>query len=591
MKRLVFPEDLGMGAGEWTVARDIRVFNVASRDIYRAPAEPSYVCWAILWKERAKAGKGPGAVKLSFVEATGDKTAWPPTYNFNSRDIEYYLKTLVSKDGGETWSDTGWREDMDGLWIRNPDHHIRIVFELPDGTLLRNYCHTVEGRTTECYLTTYDEAKENAGEFFPFSHSEKITTYQKYASIWTSGDGGESWKEIHLFEDDPPLFLTAIHPLRDGTIVAMGAFRPSEADYNTWGGALVESRDGGKTWSEPIVVAENDDPLNPQGIGEECDFVELDDGRLLVIWRTDAAGSCMRQLYLERDGSGTWEATPARINPLFVHSGYPYMHRASDGTVFYYCHTSIKYSCDDGETWGQIPLGFSYYGQLMEVGPGRILAVTQKNIGDCPYPWKHDVSMRQTTFDYERIGVAEQRDEERTGALAALAVGEPTDFHVAFDMRLDAASGIAYQVAAETYRFVALAIPGNASRLPRGRAAAAQNVFLHIGKVEGDRTVVLRKIAVGKVMPGTWVELQVSRKGDSLTAACNVSAEEAWDVTYTCFRDEGAAAGGLGLFCNKSTAAFRNVRFSATAEPIRDNWLHRVDDTARIALDAGRAED
>jgi len=260
--------------------------------------------------------------------------------------------------------------------------------------------------------------------------------------------------------------------------------------------------------------------------------------------------------------------------------------------VFYYCHTSIKYSCDDGETWGEIPLGFSYYGQLTEVAPGRILAVTQKNIGDCPYPWKHDVSMRQTTFDYERIGVAEQRDEKRTGALAALAVGEPTDFHVALDMRLDAASGIAYQVAAGAYRFVALTVPGNASRLPRGRATTPQNAFLQIGKVEGGRTTVLRKIAVGKALPGKWVELQVSRKGDFLTAACSLGAEEeGWGETYTCVRDEGAGAGGLALFTNKSTAAFRNVRYSATPEAIRDNWLHRVDEATRIALDAGRAED
>ena len=595
MKFLNFPDDLTAREGIWNTAADIRISDVAVRDIYRAPVEPSYVCWAILWKERS------GLLKLSFTEATGDKTAWPPTYNFNSRDIEYYLKTLVSRDGGGTWTDTGWREDLDKLWIINPDHHIRHVFEMPDGTLMRNYCHTVEGRTSECRLTTYDESKENAGDFFPFRSAEKITAHQKFSSIWTSDSGGESWKEIHLFVDEPPLFLSAIHPLRDGVIVAMGAFRPSETDYSTWGGALVESADGGKTWSKPVVIARNDDRLNPQGIGEECDFVELDDERLLVNWRCDGAGTCHRQQYLQRDRSSRWQADPARINPLFPSSGYPYMNRAADGTVFYYCHASIKYSCDDGITWDEIPLGFSYYGQMTEVAPGRILAVTQMNIGDCSYPWKHDVSMRQTTFNYERVGVVEGRDEEKIGALAALDVGEPTDFHVAFDMRLDAASGIAYQVASDTCRFVALTLPGNASRLPGGRANTPQNAFLQIGKIEGGRTTVLRKIAVGKVMPGAWVELQVSRKGDFLTAACNISAEQDWaqawpegpvegDVTYTCFRDESPAAGGLALFANKSTAAFRNVRFSAIPEPIRDNWIHRVDRAARITLDAGRGD-
>ena len=91
MKVVKFAKGLENKTGSWQIKPDILVSNVAKRDIYRSPLEPGFVAWAILWKERS------GVLKLSFVEATGDQTAWSPTYNFNSRDIQQYLKTLVER--------------------------------------------------------------------------------------------------------------------------------------------------------------------------------------------------------------------------------------------------------------------------------------------------------------------------------------------------------------------------------------------------------------------------------------------------------------------------------------------------------------
>ena len=67
--------------GQWRTSEQIRISHMRKRDIYRSPLEPSFVAWAILWKEH------DGTLKLSFTEATGDLGAWPPTHNFNSRDI------------------------------------------------------------------------------------------------------------------------------------------------------------------------------------------------------------------------------------------------------------------------------------------------------------------------------------------------------------------------------------------------------------------------------------------------------------------------------------------------------------------------
>jgi len=584
-----FAKGLENKTGSWQIKPDILVSNVAKRDIYRSPLEPGFVAWTILWKERS------GVLKLSFVEATGDLTAWPPTYNFNSRDIQQYLKTLVSKDNGNTWKDTGWRESRDPLSTENSHHFIHHVFELPDGTLMRNRCHAIKGVTCPMHLPTYNEALEVNGNFFAFAQTEPIAAHPSFASIWTSSDRGKSWKEIYVFDKQPRLFLTAIHRISDGSIVALGTIRDDLARTIVQESVLTESKDEGKTWSTPLVVADNDDSLNPQGIDAECDFVELEAGKIFVVWRTGAPGSCFRQQIIQRDSQGIWKPGPAEINSFFLHSGYPYLHRASDGTIFYYCHTSMKYSCDQGVTWGEVKLGGAYYGQLTEVSPGKMLAITQRNIGDSPYPYKCDSTMLQTTFNYERVGIVEQTDSDAVNALAMLNVDKSKDFHIGMEIKLDAASGLAYQVEEGSFRFVAVTMPANTSRVSNSDKGKEQNVFLVVGKVEQGKTNILRKICVSQAICGAWAELQVSRHDTLLKCALKVPHDVANDkyrpARYICFKDEGADSGSLALFTNRSTGTFRNVRFSDSAGEFYSNWQLDPDEgTERIALDAGREE-
>lgn len=570
MRFLDFPDSLEAVSGDWRSIPDIRVSNIARREIYRPPVEPGFVCWAILWKEQS------GALKLSFTEATGDPAIWPPVMDFNAHDINYYLKTLVSEDAGETWTDTGWRENLDRLWEFNSDHHIRHVFELPDGTLVRNYCHCIEGVTAKMPRSLYDKNKEGASTHTFTRTSPIYDLNTKFGSIWTSDSGGRTWKETHIFDAVPSFFIQGIHPLRDGTIFALGGIMNIiSLDHADEKLAFSESKDGGRSWSEPRVLLEEDDVLNPQDMGDESDFVELADGSLFVISRT--AKGCFHQILIRRDADGEWRATPPEINHRMVHSGYPYMHRASDGTIFFYSHTSLVYSCDEGESWGNLPFGQAYYGQMTELSPGRMLCAVQRNIGDQPFPWRHDTSMRQTTFDYERVEVPRQFDTQAVGALAALRVGKQADFHLALEVQLSAASGIAYNVTESGYSFVALTMTVTRARLEEGAARVPQNVFVQIGEVDADTTRIHRKVCIGKAFEGSWVEFQLSREIDLMKAACSLSLADVWDATYHCFRDERKAAGTLALFTNKSAGGFRNVRFEPAALSVRENWLRPTD--------------
>jgi hypothetical protein len=269
------------------------------------------------------------------------------------------------------------------------------------------------------------------------------------------------------------------------------------------------------------------------------------------------------------------------------------MHKASDGTIFYYCDTEIRYTCDDGITWGSLPLGFAYYGQLLETRPGRILTVTQKNIGDCPYPWKHDTAMLQTCFDFERIGVVEQTDPAAVMAVGALE-GEYSDFHVYADIRADGECGLAFDVTEDGYGFAAVVIPCNEFRAPGRAGKAEQSAALVIGRCESGVVSISRRVGLGKITPGSWVEIQIDRSGDILKAA--VKAREGdWmtgqmPAAYLTIRCVPKSSGKLGFFTNHSTGAFKNVRISRESMEIRSNWRTSDEGVRRIALDAGKQD-
>ena len=105
MKALNFPEDHEPVVGNWRTTPDIAVSNVVTRDIYRSPLEPSYVSWAILWKERS------GALKLSFVEVCR-------TYYPEEVIPSVYLTPEIQQEMSTLYTDLhGYVEQMKAKWI------------------------------------------------------------------------------------------------------------------------------------------------------------------------------------------------------------------------------------------------------------------------------------------------------------------------------------------------------------------------------------------------------------------------------------------------------------------------------------------
>ncbi|MCQ6557648.1 sialidase family protein [Paenibacillus mendelii] len=549
--------------GNWRSYDTLNVWNILKNEIYRSEAEPSYVCWAILWTE------AEGTLKLSFTEVAGDLTSWPPSYNFNRPGMEYYLKTLQSSDGGQSWEDTGWKERLDERWDLNADHHIRHVFQIENGQLIRNFCRTQEGFTVNGNRATYDEAK--SWEAFPFEEKPNSPVLKKLPTIWTSGNGGEAWEQIYSFPAENNFFITGFHPLRNGSILAVGAVNPSHVNAfdKNWV-SITESWDKGKTWSPVQKLLTNDDYLVPQGMCEEFDFVELDDGRLLMIMRTDGLSTHMLQTYLEREDSGQWKESTPTTNALFKHSGYPYMRRASDGTIFYYTLQNILYTCDDGASWNELEIGNSYYGQIAEVSPGKMLAVTQRNIGDAAFQYVHDAYMLQTTFEYARTAVIEQTDSVRLGAVSVIGEESYDDFHLYAEVRADGETGIAFQVNGDSYYFAAIVIPCNEFRSPGAAAGQEQDAYLLIGMQENGAVTILRRIMLERMQPHAWIGMQMDMQDGVLKAAVKKSADS--PAKYVVIKEDAFSSGKLGLFTNRSTGAFKNMKIASESMPLRSNW-------------------
>jgi sialidase-1 len=211
---------------------------------------------------------------LAFAEARKYNLDDP---GFGTQDIDLVYRR--SSDGGKTWSPMKVIEDPGERWsAANP----ATVVDRTNGRVWLIYLRCKPGRNTD---------------------TARPGTEDSQVLARTSDDNGSTWSEpIDLTRvsrdfDDPRWRVSVVGPGgmiqdRRGRLVApFWRFEP-------FGNFALYSEDHGKTWHRSALV--------PGQGGDECQLVELADGRLLMDIRQETGSG--RSFSTSQDGGKTWTA-------------------------------------------------------------------------------------------------------------------------------------------------------------------------------------------------------------------------------------------------------------------------------------------
>ena len=337
--------------------------------IYHSPQFPGYTCWCGLWN------MPDNRVMAAFTQATGpfegrprapqdvrQRLEWPPAGHGEEYDMTGLCLENVhlhSTNFGGTWTLVGrdeFRTCMNGI-----TGEAETV--LPDGAILRG----VWGK----YLP-YDEVPQDG-------YMERST------------DNAGTWSGPELINrDEGYLFWPKrIRVLRDGRVLTGGGLFRRHPGRDTRSGwfedstpALFVSDDGGRSWSAPIPAVP-EEQLKQFRITEEFDWVELDDGDLLLILRAGVEEGRL-QTRLRRRGA-IWEPTPV-VPAGLPYSGHPELLMTREGHILHLATTGISHSPDQGRTWQDLPIddglaeirsdpATPYYPKAIQMANGEILVV------------------------------------------------------------------------------------------------------------------------------------------------------------------------------------------------------------------------
>lgn len=366
---------------------DKQITDVTHVEVYKTAKGPKWNSWTRCWFTPE------GYLRVSFLDITGGQPGMKPDYGYEYASAEVLAKQGIkrcsrwceSQDAGRTWKPIRQIDASDPLKPR-PDFFLL----LRDRSLLG-----IGG-----VWCAWDPEKK---DYIRIGHT----------MAWRSSDGGATWSRPVSLNDPNRMLSFCCLPkqLRDGTIVqpAYGTFDRNKPSPNTdaW---LRFSPDGGKSWSEPLVLARGTDTLT----NDEPEVVELKNGDLLVVLRHANPKAKSPALYLNcgqiivtKAASG-WKPGPLKQTNMGFR-GFPALLRTRDGVLI--CAGSgnqFNFSFDEGRTWTATRSiadpkynRHNHYPTLVELADGRILSVY--HLGNhWPYPPPDDQWIHATSFRLKR---------------------------------------------------------------------------------------------------------------------------------------------------------------------------------------------
>lgn len=202
-----------------------------------------------------------------------------------------------------------------------------------------------------------------------FSHrADEKRGYQfVHSAMVRSRDGGKTWSEPQVLFDKW-ICSSPIRILSNGRLALALYWHPGESRVRgQMHAGFTTSADNGRTWSEPIAIGKDSDiPLDA-----EPDVCEVTPGNLLMVMRPTMAYSW------SHDGGKTW-TEPRRIG-FAGHA--PYLHKTRGGILLLGHRlpgTSLHYSLDDGKTWRgpvMIDACIGSYPSLCDMPDGSVYCV------------------------------------------------------------------------------------------------------------------------------------------------------------------------------------------------------------------------
>jgi hypothetical protein len=349
------------------------VLNYQAKGIYHNDLG-GYSAWVGLWKMPG------GRIQCDFTQIMGPVTA--PVWN---------APILESSNNGGSWSmvnsdlpvTLAYKNPRCPGYYQSAPNAGRGMWVADDGqTMVR----PVWNQGDDGFAHGYLQRSTNGGQTWSSPINVPAGSYGSFSAFYPT-----SIKQVTLGDGNPALVLAA------------GCCPSSYTGSNLCASLMKEmfiSTDQGQTWGSPIEL------MPPStGLCEESDFVQLPNGNLMWLHRTEHFDSNGNYLYTDRMESistraGTTFVSQPAYNVPFPHSGAPFELMTREGIILDLCTTGSHWSADNGVTWNSLlvngsPLATYYYPKAVQTADGTIVVVGHTG-GDDMYGTVDQTIMQQT---------------------------------------------------------------------------------------------------------------------------------------------------------------------------------------------------